>query len=100
MFRQVRAAVAAFREGGVAKPEKEIRYGDDKTIHHTGDVNVEIGPEGDVVSVWFRCMMLPFTESRVGHRRASDMRQLPVCTMPSIKAIVFEGVEQGRGDAD
>lgn len=86
----MKAAVKAFRKGEAVEPEKEDRYGDDKTIHRTGDVNVEIGPEGDVVSVWFRCMTLPFTETRVSYGRASSMRELPVCTMRPIKAIVFE----------
>ncbi len=72
--------------------KKERRYGDNKTIHRTTDVNVEIGPEGDVVSVWFRCALLPFTETRVGHRRAVDMReQLHAAGLLQIKAIVFEG---------
>jgi len=50
-------------------------YGDDGTIHRTGEVNVELDNEGQVVSVWFRCALLPFTQNVVGKDRAADMRR-------------------------
>ncbi len=86
MLKRLKRAWDAFMAQG------EFRYGDDKTLHRSGEVNVELGPEGDVVSVWFRCAVLPFTESRVDHRRAADMRQCPIDEMPRIQAIVFEEV--------
>ena len=49
-------------------------YGHDKTIHRTGEVNVELDKAGKVVSVWFRCMHLPFTQDIVDDRRAEEMR--------------------------
>jgi hypothetical protein len=49
-------------------------YGHNGTIHGTRLVNVEIGPDGKVCSVWFRCMMLPFDETRVDEERAASMR--------------------------
>jgi len=65
---------------------KELRYGDDKTIHGTEHVNVETR-DGKVVSVWFRCMMLPFEQVEVGDKRAADM--LSHYSLERIKAIVF-----------
>jgi len=66
-------------------------YGHNKTIHRTGEVNVELDKEGKVVSVWYRCMRLPFTQDVVGDSRAEEMRrsyqqELP----PSIEAIEFK----------
>ena len=36
-------------------------YGDGGTIHRTGVLDVEVDA-GQVVSVWFRCKMLPFKQ--------------------------------------
>lgn len=66
----------------------EDRYGDDRTIHHTGHVDVEIGPDDEVCAVWFRCRLLPFKSSRVVDGRVSDMTVAQAVTTP-IKAIVF-----------
>lgn len=68
---------------------REDRYGDGNTIHSSGEVNVEIGPAGEVVAVWFRCRLLPFTSNHVGHPRAVSMNQNQR-GLASIKAIVFE----------
>ncbi len=87
MLRRVRAVIAAFREAG---NPTEDRYGDDRTYHPSGEVNVEIGPGGHVVAVWFRCRMLPWTESRVDACRRADLRQADRDDLPPIKAIVFE----------
>jgi hypothetical protein len=48
-------------------------YGDGGTIHNTAHLDVEIGPDGHVVSVWFRCQILPFVEHRVDADRATSM---------------------------
>lgn len=53
--------------------EPSIFYGDGGTIHHSGELDIEMF-EGKVVSVWFRCMLLPFTEHEVKENRASEMR--------------------------
>ncbi len=88
-FKRLRAALAAFRGGPEEKPAED-RYGDDRTYHHSGEVNVEIGPGGHVVAVWFRCRLLPFTESFVNMRRRSEVREIPQSELAGIKAIVFE----------
>ena len=66
------------------------RYGGDGTIHQTGGVDVEIGPDGRVVSVWFRCAMLPFREARVDEGRAASMRAAYVEAPARIVAVEFE----------
>lgn len=70
--------------------KKEDRYGDGNTIHHTNTVDVEVGPNGEVCAVWFRCRMIPFTSNRVIDSRASDMLETPPESLPGIKAIVFD----------
>ncbi len=51
-------------------------YGDGTTLHDTGHVDVEIGPDGHVCAVWFRCRTLAFQEHRVTAERAADVRHL------------------------
>ena len=51
-----------------------MRYGDDKTIHGTQHLDVEVDKAGSVVSVWFRCMMLPFEVTVVDDNRAQEMQ--------------------------
>jgi hypothetical protein len=51
-------------------------YGDAGTIHQTGVVNVELDEAGKVVSVWFRCLGLPFTQRVVDSARAAEMRRM------------------------
>jgi len=65
--------------------EDENFYGGDGTIHSTGTVDVQLNKDGDVVAVWFRCRMLPFTQS-TKYTTDSLPRQGP----GSIKGIVFE----------
>ena len=60
-------------------------YGGTGTIHSTGTVDVQLNKDGDVVAVWFRCRMLPFTQSST--YTAND---LPKQGEGSIKGIVFE----------
>lgn len=62
-------------------------YGDDGTIHRTGEVNVELDERGRVVSVWFRCALLPFTQNVVGKDRAASMRRAYERQIPRITAI-------------
>lgn len=45
-------------------------YGGNGTIHSTKHLDVELGPDGTVIAVWFRCQMLPFVEHRVDESRA------------------------------
>ena len=65
-------------------------YGSGGTIHQTGEVNVELF-EGRVVSVWFRCATLPFTQTEVAERRVLDMVSGYAEYPPArIEGIVFE----------
>jgi hypothetical protein len=73
----------------------EVRYGDDRTIHRSGTVDVEIGPDGKVCAVWFRCRLLCFTEARVEQVRQDEMNRAYAGEVnddiPLLKAVVFEG---------
>lgn len=51
-------------------------YGHDKTIHRTEELSVEVDENGEVVSVWFRCMPLPFHVSIADSSRAKEMRRM------------------------
>jgi hypothetical protein len=53
-----------------------MRYGDNKTIHRSGEVNVELDKNGKVVSVWFRCLPLRFTQDVVEDHRAEEMKRM------------------------
>jgi len=71
-------------------PPKEFRYGDDCTIHRTSLLNVETDSAGKVVSVWFRCLALPFDQTVVDTSRAAEMRRMSTNSPVRIKAIVIE----------
>ncbi len=110
MIKRLRAALAAFRGETEEKTRcprhgnnlsgdpwkhctcvpSEDRYGDGMTWHDSGEVNVEIGPDGYVCAVWFRCRLLPWIESRVDACRRTDLREAACNDLPRIKAIVFE----------
>jgi len=68
-------------------------YGHGKTIHRTGHVDVETDSNGNVVAVWYRCMMLPFEQHVVDENRSSSMKE--VAKLPAILAIE---VEDKNGD--
>jgi len=55
----------------LAKPG--FYYGDGGTIHGNMSLDVEVY-KGKVVSVWYRCAMLPFEEHKVNKQRAEEMR--------------------------
>ncbi len=67
-------------------------YGAAGTIHHTGAVNVERDPDtGEVVAVWFRCAMLPFTDDVVDAERARQVKDRNSWHgQDRIRGIVFE----------
>lgn len=71
-----------------------MRYGDDETIHGTEHVDVETDAQGNVVSVWYRCMMLPFKQARVDESRAADMRE--AYREDGAPALVAVNVDPGR----
>ena len=64
-------------------------YGDTKTIHGTGHVDIETY-NGEVVAVWFRCTTLPFEQHTVGKYRADEMRAADGFTDRPIRGIEFE----------
>lgn len=53
-----------------------VMYGRDGTIHQTTNVNVELDRHGKVVSVWFRCCPLAFTQSVVDDDRAAELHHV------------------------
>lgn len=48
-------------------------YGDGGTIHGSTELDVEVGPDGDVAVVWFRCLPLPFRQRNVSEGRSDEM---------------------------
>ena len=58
-------------ENGILRGTIVIK--DHGTIHQTTELDVEVDEKGKVVSVWFRCMALPFREIVVGENRAEEM---------------------------
>lgn len=52
------------------------KYGYEKTIHKTTKLDIEIDEEtGEIVAVWFRCMMIPFVVHKANKDRADEMKQ-------------------------
>lgn len=49
-------------------------YGGTDTWHRTTTVDVETDQDGNVVAVWFRCTMLPFSHRVVNADRTREMR--------------------------
>lgn len=71
-------------------------YGNDKTIHRTGQLDVETDCKGNVVAVWFRCMALPFRQSVSGTDRAEEMRRMYRNVTSVINAIDVDFAETKR----
>lgn len=71
------------------KMKSERRYGDDKTIHRNGEVNVELDVNGNVVAVWFRCQPIPFSQITVTPDRAAEMKLMYEGEIPDVTAIVL-----------
>ena len=69
-----------------------MRYGDDRTYHRTETVNVERDAvSGEVVSVWFRCRTLAFTDTKADPQRVEQMREMYKSHPPlGIQAIDFK----------
>lgn len=73
-------------------------YGDDKTIHRTKVVDVEVNKDGKVVAVWFRCQPLPFKQSLADTGRANDMIAMYESGGPlALKAVVLESDDEVEG---
>lgn len=71
---------------------KKFIYGRNNTIHHTKLLNIEVDAKtGEIVSVWFRCMSLPFDVTKVDKQRTDEMRRLyKENKIPQINAIEIE----------
>lgn len=66
------------------EPSRNTRYyGGNGTIHGSTIVNVETR-NGKVVSVWFRCLALPFDQSECDQQRADDMVKMYADNTPSL----------------
>jgi hypothetical protein len=70
-------------------------YGGDMTILRDGEVNVELDRAGRVVSVWFRCQALPFTQHVVEDSRAMEMRRMYASPLEGIDAVVLRKDKRG-----
>ena len=71
--------------------KKKFIYGRNNTIHRTKLLNIEIDEKtGEVVSVWFRCMPLPFDVHYAEKERADEMRRMYKGNIPEINAIEIE----------
>ena len=68
---------------------KQKTYGHDQTIHRTNHIDVEVGPDGKVCALWFRCSTLPFKVTHVDAERAKEMSRLDPSTQRLV-AVVFE----------
>ena len=56
---------------------KKFIYGRNNTIHHTKLLNIEVDKKtGEIVSVWFRCMALPFDVTKVDKERSDEMKEM------------------------
>lgn len=57
--------------------KKKSIYGRNKTIWGTKLLNIEIDKKtGEVVSVWFRCLALPFDVTKVEKDRSEEMKRM------------------------
>ncbi len=75
-------------------------YGHDGTIHGTNYVDVEVDENGNVVSVWFRCMTLSFRQTNVNSQRANSMRETykDKRYIAKLVAVEYEDDEEGLMD--
>jgi hypothetical protein len=70
-------------------------YGGGGTIHQTPRFNVSLH-KGRVVSVWFRCLAVPFDQNEVDEARAIDMDRM--YAEMAKKPMRITGVEYERED--
>lgn len=79
---------------------KKFIYGRNNTIHRTKILNIEIDKKTKkIVSVWFRCMALPFDVTEVDKERVSEMERAykqNADNIPEINAIEIEFNEEEK----
>jgi hypothetical protein len=75
---------------------KKFIYGRNKTIHRTKILNIEINEKTkEIVSVWFRCMPLPFDIHLINKSRVNEMKEMyKKNNIPKINAIEIEENEE------
>ena len=75
---------------------KKFIYGRNNTIHRTKLLNIEVDAKtGEVVSVWFRCLALPFDVTKVDKQRADEMKYMYKETdVVGINAIEIEEIKK------
>ena len=74
---------------------KKFIYGRNNTIHRTKLLNIEVDKKtGEVVSVWFRCLALPFDVTEVDKQRADEMKEM--YQRPDIVKINAVEVEENK----
>ena len=59
------------------------------TIHKRNKLDIEVDSNGNVVSVWYNCVALPFEVHKVENERANEMRKMynEDCSVSSIERI-------------
>jgi hypothetical protein len=75
---------------------KKFIYGRNNTIHRTKLLNIEVDVKtGEVVSVWFRCLALPFDVTKVDKQRADELKYMYKETdVVGINAIEIEEIKK------
>lgn len=71
MFEAVKELIDIYK-----RRKSVLNYGHDKTLHRTTKLNIEVDGSGQVVSVWYRCILLPFDVTVVDKNRANDMKDV------------------------
>jgi len=70
-------AIEAWNKRAEKDDKNTFIYGGENTIHRTKLLNIEIDRwTGKVVSVWFRCLHLPFDVTSVDKNRSKEMKRV------------------------
>jgi len=69
-----------------------VIYGHTGTIHGTEKLDIQLDRKGNVVAVWFRCMLLPFRVSE--HRKTqAEGKELLATDLRGILAVEIDDFE-------
>ena len=75
-----------------------MNYQREKTIHKSTILNVETDTDGNVVSVWYNCVALPFSQSAVDSDRAKEMQRMSNEINKSIRINGIDFSDSSRTD--